>query len=68
MNRSSPSKLFSLLYPSIVLFVVLAGPLTGWALYPSPAMPFLAAHETAAAQPEAVPCAQSGAFAPTAAL
>jgi hypothetical protein len=60
MDRSSPSKLFSLVYPSIVLFVVLAGPVAGWTLYPSPAMPFFAGDVSgvsAAIQPQAIPCA-----------
>jgi len=39
MNCSSPSRLFSLAYPAIVLFVVLTGPVAGLMLDPSPAVP-----------------------------
>lgn len=46
MNRTSPSKLFSLAYPAIVLFVVLTGPVAGLMLDPSPVVP-----------PKALPCA-----------
>ena len=41
MKPSSPSKLFSLAYPAIVLFVVLTGPVAGLMLDPSPAVPFV---------------------------
>ncbi len=63
MDRSSPSKLFTLVYPSIVFFVVLAGPVAGWTLYPSPALPFFAgdvsevSNVSAATNPKAIPCA-----------
>jgi hypothetical protein len=62
MNRSSPSKLFSLAYPAIVLFVVLTGPVAGLMLDPSPAVPFSSAQVSAATQPatappQAIPCA-----------
>jgi hypothetical protein len=51
MKPSSPSKLFSLAYPAIVLFVVLTGPVAGLMLDPSPAVPFFPAQVSAANQP-----------------